>query len=62
MTFIITAYAVISVALVLLQHKVIRTLRDDKQRFKAEIIKTMESETDVQRRVDLHHLLQATNP
>jgi hypothetical protein len=60
--FIPIAAITLLVILVLLQHKVIRTLRDDKERLKKEIILVMNKETDVQRRVDLHHVLQATSP
>lgn len=55
-------FIVALIVLVLLQHKVIRTLRDDKRRLKAEIKGVLAKETDVQRRVDLHHVLQATSP
>lgn len=61
MSISLTAAVVFAVLLVL-QHKVIRTLRGDKERLKKEIILVLNKETDVQRRVDLHHVLQATSP
>lgn len=48
--------------LVALQHKVISILRKDKELLTAEIFTVMENETDVNRRVQMHHVLQATKP
>lgn len=62
MTTVLTFFTVALIALVLLQHKVIRILRSDKEILKTELLTVMESETDVQRRVDIHHVLQATQP
>lgn len=54
--------AALLTVLVVAQDKVIRTLRGDKERLKKEIVLVMNKEADVQRRVDLHHVLQATSP